>query len=268
MSKKIALLVGINYNGTNAQLSGCINDTENMKQVLVSKFGYKNEDITVLSEDNPDKSFHPTASNILNRLGMLIIEAYYHRADEIFFHYSGHGSYMRDTSGDETDQKDEVICPLDYSTAGVITDDLIHNYFSHVPGTCKCICIFDCCHSGSIMDLKYNYKKADTNVVENKNSTISSHIIMLSGCKDDQTSADAYISDKWQGAMTNAFINTMEKFKYTTTCFNLITEMRNYLKHWGYTQIPQISSSIPLTNVSIFSSHRNIVPFLKCETLV
>ena len=32
---KKALLVGINYTSTGSQLSGCINDTENLKQFLL-----------------------------------------------------------------------------------------------------------------------------------------------------------------------------------------------------------------------------------------
>ena len=37
---KIALLIGINYEGTNAELRGCINDIENTKKVIEERLGY------------------------------------------------------------------------------------------------------------------------------------------------------------------------------------------------------------------------------------
>ena len=38
----------------------------------------------------------------------------------------GHGSQVRDLDGDEEDGYDEVICPLDFKTAGPIVDDEMH----------------------------------------------------------------------------------------------------------------------------------------------
>jgi hypothetical protein len=45
MGAKRALLVGINYIGTENALNGCINDVENMCDVLKSEFGYNENDI-------------------------------------------------------------------------------------------------------------------------------------------------------------------------------------------------------------------------------
>ena len=35
---KIALLIGINYIGTDSELSGCINDINETKDVLINKY--------------------------------------------------------------------------------------------------------------------------------------------------------------------------------------------------------------------------------------
>jgi len=43
--------------------------------------------------------------------------------DEIFVHYSGHGAYITDHSGDEDDNRDEVLVPLDHRRSGYIKDD-------------------------------------------------------------------------------------------------------------------------------------------------
>ena len=45
--------------------------------------------------------------------------------DSLFLHYSGHGSQVRDRSGDEDDNQDEVIMPVDFESAGVISDDVL-----------------------------------------------------------------------------------------------------------------------------------------------
>ena len=48
---------------------------------------------------------------------------------EVWIHYSGHGSHIKDMDGDEEDGFDEVLVPLDYDKNGVISDDFINKYF-------------------------------------------------------------------------------------------------------------------------------------------
>jgi hypothetical protein len=43
--------------------------------------------------------------------------------DSLVFHFSGHGSQQRDTSGEEADGLNETICPADFRAAGEIVDD-------------------------------------------------------------------------------------------------------------------------------------------------
>ena len=228
---KLALLIGINYTDSDSELRGCINDVHRMKDFLIQKCGYTEQDITILTDETVKT---PTAMNILKELGSLIISAYHNKADELFIHYSGHGTYLFDHSGDEDDNKDEALVPLDYKTNGLITDDLLHDYLAYLPSDCKCICLIDCCHSGTMLDLKYRYIKEEDNEIENKHSNIRSNIIMISGCRDVQTSADAFMSGKWAGAMTNAFLNTMKKYNYNITCFHLLKTMRQFLKTLPY----------------------------------
>ena len=58
VGRKKALLVGLNYRNTRAELHGCSNDVNNMQQVLVKQNGFKLEDILMLNEDQ-DKSQWP-----------------------------------------------------------------------------------------------------------------------------------------------------------------------------------------------------------------
>ena len=59
--KRTAFLVGINYTGTINELYGCINDTKNVRDLLINKYNFTN--VTLLNDETSDK---PTKQNILN----------------------------------------------------------------------------------------------------------------------------------------------------------------------------------------------------------
>jgi hypothetical protein len=156
--RKKALLIGINYFGTKGELRGCINDVKNVNQFIVSRYGYK--DIRVLTDD-PQSQNKPTKQNILSGFQWLCQGA--QPGDSLFLHYSGHGAYQQDGDGDEADGNDETICPVDYDRAGMITDDDMHELLvNSLPKGVKLTCIFDCCHSGTMLDLPFTYQPGQT----------------------------------------------------------------------------------------------------------
>lgn len=259
---KHALLVGINYFGQDGELAGCINDVINIKDMLISKFGYSADNIIMLTDDQEEESKKPTATNIIQNLYNLISKTH-SDTEEIWFHYSGHGYYIRDRSGDEEDGMDECLCPVDYQESGLIRDDDLRNIVKYIDSTCRGIFIMDCCHSGTILDLKYQYVGKNENKIANNTSlAIDAPVIMISGCRDDQTSADAYINSENQGAMTHALLFALKKRKYSVTCFSLLKLMRKYLYYNDYTQIPQMSSSRQINNVSVFCSQGEVDQFV------
>ena len=152
-----ALLIGINYIGQEQELRGCINDVHNVSSFLMEKHGYARENMVILTDDQEDKPMGmPTKANILKAMSWLVSGA--EKDDALFMHYSGHGGQTEDQDGDEEDQYDEVLYPVDFREAGHIVDDEIHNIVVKPlkPGV-RLTCIFDSCHSGSAMDLPYLY---------------------------------------------------------------------------------------------------------------
>lgn len=149
-------MIGINYFGQRGQLRGCINDVKNMSQYLNQHFGYKREDMVLLTDDQQNPMSQPTKANILRAMHWLVKGA--EANDSLFFHYSGHGGQTKDLDGDEEDGYDEVIYPVDFRTAGHIVDDEMHRIMVGPlkPG-CRLTAIFDSCHSGSALDLPYIY---------------------------------------------------------------------------------------------------------------
>jgi hypothetical protein len=234
ITNKKALLIGINYINTPYQLTGCVNDTSRMKNLL-SSYGFN--DFKILTDFTTTK---PTKDNILNEFKNLIVNA--KSGDLLFFYYSGHGSYTIDRNNDETDGKDEMIISSDLK--GVLDDELKSILENHLAREITIIGMFDSCHSGTMLDLKYNYLDSnnyDKYSENNKVSECQGNVIMISGCMDSQTSAEALIENKTQGALTWSFIDCINK---TPNCSwrELVKQMRDLLKSNRFSQIPQLST--------------------------
>merc|ERR1719199_1636119 len=78
-------------------------------------------------------------------------------------------------------------------------------------------------------------------------------VVMISGCKDSQTSADAHIGSQYSGAMTKALQQALAK-KPKASFHGILQFMRNFLKEGGYSQVPQMSSERPVKLDATFSN--------------
>lgn len=143
MSKR-ALLVGINHfrPGIN-RLKGCINDTMEMRGLLMGYFGFPETEIKILGDDEA------TAQGIRDGLAWLLSD--YNGSDVRVFHFSSHGTQVPDQSQDEEwECKDEVIVPYDHDWNNPFRDDDLRAIFDPIPPGVNFTFIADCCHSGSI----------------------------------------------------------------------------------------------------------------------
>ena len=145
--RKKALLIGINYRGTRAELRGCENDVTNLSRFLLNirRWNIRPEDMIVLMESNPNPLYRPTKQNMIN--GMRWLASGNQAGDSLLFHFSGHGGRQEDKDGDESDGSDETILPCDHARAGVIVDDELNSLLVRplAPGV-RLTAIFDCCH--------------------------------------------------------------------------------------------------------------------------
>lgn len=237
---KKALLIGINYLNTPYELSGCINDAANLSNKLAFTYGFKN---IYLMTDNT--TIKPTRNNIYNNIKAMFQQA--RRGDTLFLSYSGHGSYVLDRNGDETrDRRDEVLIGSDLQS--LVDDDLKNLIRTFLPPTVTLIMLCDSCFSESILDLKYQYldTQYNTDLTVNAGQTATmGTVICISGCQDDQTSADAYINRTFQGALTWAFLTQLSATP-RPTWKALLLGMRTLLKNRGFTQVPQLSTGQPM----------------------
>lgn len=230
-TKKAALIIGINYvsnNIANDDLNGCVNDVNNIKSTLINHIGFEEENITTLI------NAEATYENILDGFKKMS-EFSKFQDTELWVSYSGHGGGKFST--EESDGQNEFICPADYMTSGIIEDKWIReNFINQLHLSTKCFVLMDCCNSGSNMNLPFTY--TDENEEDKDNSLCK--IIKISGCKDDQTSADYFdrVDQTYQGALTNSFSRAVEYDRNMKTLYENILKS---LKDRQFTQLPDLS---------------------------
>ncbi|PIP38061.1 MAG: hypothetical protein COX19_14765 [Desulfobacterales bacterium CG23_combo_of_CG06-09_8_20_14_all_51_8] len=258
-----ALLVGVNkYKLPGSDLQGCVNDATNVRDVLLKYFGFTVKNIRVLVDTRATKKA------IIDRLMWLVKGV--KSGDRILFHFSGHGSQIRDRDGDELkDHLDEILCPHDMDWDGTyIVDDELKTIFSAIPAGVHLDVLLDSCHSGTgtreMMNLSEHpgpdisrairqrflappmdilcrqLDEDDLSVNRIMKSANPANHALFSGCKDNQTSADAYIKGTYNGAFIYYFCKHIRDAQGAITRADLLKRLRASLKHEGYDQIPQL----------------------------
>ncbi len=241
------------------------------RDFLVSR-GYPiDERSMVIMADDRQGPFYPSGHNMLAAIDWLVSEP----GTQCFLHYSGHGGQVKDPDGDRDSGADDTICPVDYQEHGQLDSDTLHRRLvSPLHPTSTLFVVFDCCHSGSAIELPFVYRtdsEGNVNLMDNVKTGLrlmagaqqllqggfsanklqdarqliggassffkslthrgeggdvdeqglgeenfqedwvheGKSVFMFSGCRDDQTSADAPIGGSHVGAMSWAFLKTL-----------------------------------------------------------
>lgn len=235
-----AVLVGINYFHTEAELRGCINDVHNMRRLLADTFGWPGSCVRTLTDDDPSRS--PTRANIEDALRWLVEGVC--RGDVLLFHFSGHGAQKEDPHGYEEDGMNETVCPVDFQRSGMLTDDEIGDMIvKHLPEGVRLTAVMDCCHSGTGLDLPFTWSgqswHEETNPYHSRGD-----VQLFSGCEDEDTSADAMgPGGSAGGAMTTAFCDLLRSGCAGLPYAELLSRLHDVMRRRGFTQRPQLTSS-------------------------
>jgi metacaspase-1 len=266
MARK-AVLIGVNrYRMAGADLRGCVNDVRNMKAVLTGNYGFKAAQITTLLD------FAATRKAIESAIASLVLKA--SRGDVLLVHFSGHGSNVPDNDGDEADRRDEILCPTDLDWKDPLTDDFLKKTVRAMPQGVSLTFITDCCHSGTITRAvlppdapvmeRYLPSPWDLAAVESGRRTRGTmrgslrqssrtsrrsrdvvavpgmREILISGCRADQTSADAWIKGSYNGALTYYLVDVLTNARGPLTNRELHQRVNAKLARAGYDQVPQL----------------------------
>ncbi|GAB4383670.1 MAG: hypothetical protein Kow00121_45940 [Elainellaceae cyanobacterium] len=143
MNKK-AVLCGINQYKSQTDLRGCVNDVKNIHQVLTETFEFEPTQIQQLVDEQVTKTA------IWQKWQWLVQDA--KPGDQLFFHFSGHGSYVTDDQTDEEDGYDEITCLYDMDfddPESFIRDDEWNYLIQKIPSSVQFTMVMDNCHSGT-----------------------------------------------------------------------------------------------------------------------
>lgn len=233
VKNKKALLIGCNYRGTRYALQGCINDAKLMKKLLKEKFNF--DSVTLMTDDTETK---PNKAEILKAVEDLIKNAKVN--DFLCIYFSGHGIQIDDLNHDENDGKDECYVSLDFQK---VLDDELYSIVKQHDKKIKIMFMFDCCHSGTIMDFPYN--------MYGQTSSLSTHnfkatCVCLSGCRDPQYSYETRLGRKIHGALTYFFNEIMTTVQGPFTYKFLMNKLQDKLSRSQFNQNAQISATKPI----------------------
>ena len=265
MAKK-ALLIGINrYRIPGSDLRGCVNDVRNMRSVLTSYYDFRSSDITLLTD------LAATTKAMRAAIAGLVKGA--KKGDALLLHYSGHGSNVPDDNGDEADRRDEILCPTDLDWKDPLRDDWLRTTLDKLPAGVNLTVIMDCCHSGTntraiqppdapsiprylpnpwdIMAEESNRKlrgkvvgqlRVSSRAARKKRDVVNADVpeLLITGCRDTQTSADAYIGGTYNGALTYYVVQTIKEANGQLSYRELHDRTVTKLKKGGYDQVPQL----------------------------
>ncbi len=141
--RKLALLVGIN-NYQDSPLQGCETDVELQEQLLIHRFGFNPNDITVLTNEKA------TRQGILTAFEEHLIKQA-KPGDVVVYHFSGHGSQVPDPDRDSPDGMNSTFVPIDSSVSTGFSNQIMgHTLFllMYALQTENVTFVLDSCHSG------------------------------------------------------------------------------------------------------------------------
>jgi hypothetical protein len=265
MAKKRALLIGINrYQIPGADLRGCVNDVKNLGSALEELCGFRRADIETLTDLDATKKAIEAGIKTLVKDGR--------KGDVLLLHYSGHGSNVPDDDGDEADRRDEILCPTDLDWKDPLRDDWLRKTLDALRPGVSLTVVMDCCHSGTntrainppdapviprylpnpwdIMAAESGRRlkgrvtgrlrrtphgKRGADVV-----AVTMPETLISGCRDTQTSADAFIGGSYNGALTWSLVGAIRAAAGALTYRELHARALALLRKERYDQVPQL----------------------------
>jgi hypothetical protein len=210
MATGFSIHIGLNHiseevYGSGNDLAGCINDAHDMQRLAVAQ-GFQS---SVLLDDAA--TAEAVIAAISGAASCLV------SGDTLFLTYSGHGSHVPDRNDDEADGQDETWCLYDR----MLLDDELNALWAQFAAGVRVLMLSDSCHSGTVarrlaarqlrrqarfrgltesesaqvyLKSKAFYDTTQRLFGAKTKDLISCTVILISGCQDNQLSADGDVN--------------------------------------------------------------------------
>ena len=234
MAKGISLHIGLNavsaaaYGGWSGKLNACEADANDMEALAKSR-GFKTTKL--LTKAGTRKKVLAAVKSAATALTS---------GDIFFLTYSGHGGQLPDMNGDEADNQDETWCLYD----GELVDDDLNLALLAFKSGVRVFVLSDSCHSGTatraierkangttfdaaaqvlrdangvalrmmppayLLGAYYAQKKTYDKILKRPAPPApKASVLLISGCQDDQTSADGDFNGLFTGTLKSVWGN-------------------------------------------------------------
>jgi hypothetical protein len=269
--EKFALLVGINAYQYVPKLEGCAQDVADLQGALKSKFEFSDNHILALTDKQA------THDAIIATFKTHLIENARRNPNAIvIFAYSGHGSQVEDTNGDEPDGLDETLVTVDSRDPEGknfdIIDDELDDLFEQLSRyTANITFILDSCHSGSAtrgestLDKKLVARevsqdrrpqpkpqtaarpRSEASPRDEQSVDVLSRnerYVTLSGCESSERSFEEVNGERHNGAFTFHLVDALRRAGPTTTYREIMEEVARAVSLANPHQHPQIEGAL------------------------
>jgi len=279
MAGKKALFVGINKFASYPQftLNGCVNDAKDMATLYKELLGFKASETTILTDAQATKAGIMAELKRMvtdaqrGKLGNLVFSLSSHGTQ--MNDVSGDEPDGKDEAFVPHDIAERN---GSWDAAHIISDDELHDLFVQLPANVMIEVYLDTCHSGTGLrgaefglhaprpryiappDHEFAEKTAkmrgftldrppSSNAGKrtgrgSREPVAGAQHILWTGCKANETSADAFFNGRYNGAFTYHFVKVMRDTKNKIPRRDVVAKMRALMRS-GFAQNPQLEGN-------------------------
>lgn len=241
-------------------LDGAVNDAEAMRQVLVSRFGFRDSDVHVLTNAEASRD------RIITAIRTWLIDAAA-PGDVSFFFFAGHGSQVRNSLSAEADKMDESLVPAD-ANAGrpdLRDKELARLFNEALEKKIALTAILDSCHSGSVArgvgrPTKFRVLPPDDRDVADPSAPVPPETrgaLILSAAQDFQFAAETADDDKTShGLLTWALLKTLRSMPVNESADRMFLQLRAIMQAGDTMQEPVLAATPERRRAPLFGVER------------
>jgi metacaspase-1 len=253
---KRALCIGINdYPGTQSDLRGSINDASDWQQALERR-GFHTRRLL----DN-----QASKERLVDAISRLVDETA--AGDLAFVTYSGHGTWIPDTGGDELDRREDCLCPHDVAQNRPLTSDELFDLLAQRKPGARIALLIDACHTGTVARFaptprapgdstpRVRFLPPETFLPTDQRATaarlarpypagkLRHGALLLSSCQETEYSYEASFDGRPGGAFSHVAVKVLGSLRPGASFQDWFQAIRESLPSSAFPQTPQLAGS-------------------------